>query len=115
MANGSYYIESITTQLAEKALSIFKDIEKAGGFLKQLKEGVIQRKITESANKEQQKFDSNELILLGTNKQPNTDDKMKSDIEFYPFLKIKPIKTLVSPILKKRLAEAYEKQRLENE
>ena len=115
IANGSYYIESITTQLAEKALTIFKDIEKAGGFLKQLKEGVIQRKITEIANKEQQKFDSNELILLGTNKQPNTDDKMKSDIEFYPFLKIKPIKTLVSPILKKRLAEAYEKQRLENE
>ena len=115
IANGSYYIESITTQLAEKALLIFKDIEKGGGFIKQLKEGVIQRKITEIANKEQNKFNTNELILLGTNKQPNIDDKMKSDIEFYPFLKIKPIKTLVSPIIKKRLAEAYEKQRLENE
>lgn len=115
IANGSYYIESITTQLAEKALIIFKDIEKGGGFLKQLKEGVIQRKITESANKEQHKFNTNELVLLGTNKQPNSNDQMKSDIEFYPFLKSKPIKTLVSPILKKRLAEAYEKQRLENE
>jgi len=115
IANGSYYIESITNQLADKALLIFKDIEKGGGFLKQLKEGVIQRKITESATKEQNKFDTNEVILLGTNKQPNNDDAMKSDIEFYPFLKTKPIKTLVSPILKKRLAEAYEKQRLENE
>jgi methylmalonyl-CoA mutase len=115
IANGSYYIESITNQLAEKALLIFKDIEKGGGFIKQLKEGVIQRKITESANKEQNKFDNNELVLLGTNKQPNVDDKMKNDIEFYPFLKIKPVKTLIYPIIKKRLAEAYEKQRLKNE
>ncbi len=115
IANGSYYIESITNQLAEKAVLIFKEIEKGGGFLKQLKEGVIQRKIAQSANKEQNNFDTNELILLGTNKQPNINDKMKSDIEFYPFLKMKPIKTLVSPIIKKRLAEAYEKQRLEKE
>ena len=115
IANGSYYIESITNQLAEKALIIFKDIEKGGGFIKQLKEGIIQRKITESANKEQNKFNTSEIILLGTNKQPNSEDKMKSDIEFYPFLKIKPIKTLVPPIIQKRLAEAYEKQRLESE
>jgi methylmalonyl-CoA mutase len=115
IANGSYYIESITNQLAEKALRIFKDLEKGGGFLKQLKEGNIHRKITDSANKEQDQFNKNELILLGTNKQPNINDTMKSDIEFYPFLKSNPIKTLVSPIIKKRLAEAYEKERLAKE
>jgi methylmalonyl-CoA mutase len=115
IANGSYYIESITNQLAEKALLIFKDIEKGGGFIKQLKECVIQRKITESANKEQALFNNNKLVLLGTNKQLNVNDKMKSDIEFYPFLKINPIKTLVPPIIKKRLAEASEKERLAKE
>lgn len=114
-ANGSYYIESITHQLAENALQIFKDIEKSGGFLKQLKEGTIQRKITENANKEQNKFDTQEIVLLGTNKQPNAKDQMKNDIELYPFLKTKPIKTLISPIIRKRLSEAYEKQRLEKE
>ena len=114
-ANGSYYIESITNQLAENALQIFKDIEKSGGFLKQLKEGTIQRKITESANKEQGKFDSKKIVLLGTNKQPNPEDKMKSDIEIYPFLKTKSIKTLITPIIRRRLSEAYEKYRLEKE
>lgn len=114
-ANGSYYIESITNQLAEKALDIFKDIEKSGGFINQLKSGTIQRKITESATKEQEKFDSNKIVLLGTNKQPNKDDKMKNELEIYPFLKIKPIKTLISPIIKKRLAEENEKQRLKTE
>ena len=43
-ADGTYYIESITQQLAEKALTLFKKIEKGGGFLKQLKAGVIQKK-----------------------------------------------------------------------
>ena len=89
LADGSYYIESITNQLAEKALIIFKEIEKAGGFLKQLKNGIIQRKIIESANKEQDKFDKEELILLGSNKQPNKKDKMKNEVEIYPFLKTK--------------------------
>jgi methylmalonyl-CoA mutase len=49
-ADGSYYIETLTSQLAEKAL-VFKDIEATGGFLKQLNEGVIKRKIQESADK----------------------------------------------------------------
>jgi methylmalonyl-CoA mutase len=115
IANGSYYIESITAQLAEKALLIFKEIEKGGGFLKQLKEGIIQRKITESATKEQEKFNTNELTLVGINKQPNSDENIKSTIEIYPFLKINPVKTLVLPIISKRLAEIHEKKCLENE
>ena len=45
----------------------------------------IQRKIDESANKELDKFNNKEIILLGTNKQPNKDDRMKNEIEIYPF------------------------------
>src|SRR5690606_14370291 len=52
-ADGAYYIESLTEQLAEKALELFKDIEKNGGLITQLIEGTIQRKIAESAEKEQ--------------------------------------------------------------
>jgi methylmalonyl-CoA mutase len=43
-SDGTYYIESLTQQLAEKALELFKDIESNGGFLNQLKEGTIQKK-----------------------------------------------------------------------
>ncbi|RSC93537.1 methylmalonyl-CoA mutase subunit beta [Tenacibaculum singaporense] len=115
IANGAYYIETITQQLAQKALEVFKLIEKGGGFLKQLKEGVIQRKIKESADKEQQLFDSGELVLLGTNKIQNENDKMKNDLEVSPFLKIRNEKTLIQPIIQKRLAEKLELERLENE
>ncbi|CAM1366592.1 Heterodimeric methylmalonyl-CoA mutase small subunit [Tenacibaculum sediminilitoris] len=115
IADGAYYIETITQQLAQKALEVFKLIEKGGGFLKQLKEGVIQRKIKESADKEQQLFDLGELVLLGTNKIQNENDKMKNDLEVFPFLKIRNEKTLIQPIIQKRLAENLEQERLQNE
>jgi len=112
---GTYYIESLTTQLANKSLVIFKDIENNGGFLKQLKEGIIQRKIKESASKEQELFDNEDIILLGTNKYKNKNDSMKNDLERYPFLKRNKRKTLIEPIILHRLSEKIEKERLDHE
>ena len=114
-AEGSYYVETLTQQFAEKALAIFKDIEKGGGFLKQLKEGIIQKKISESAQKGQEEFDSGELILIGSNKYQNPEDRMKNELELYPFLKQNPRKTLIQPILERRLAEKLEQERLKKE
>ena len=113
--DGAYYIETLTYQLAEKALTLFKDIEQHGGFLKQLKDGTIQRKIKESAKKEQQQFDVNEHILVGTNKYSNPNDSMKHELELFPFVKANQRKTLIEPIIEKRLAETLEQNRLKNE
>ncbi|MGB0981450.1 MAG: methylmalonyl-CoA mutase subunit beta [Winogradskyella sp.] len=114
-ADGSYYIERLTEQISEKALELFKDVERNGGFLKQLKEGTIQRKIKESAAKTQADFDSDKIILLGTNKHPNPNDKMKGNLDFSPFFKVEKRKTLIEPIIEKRLAEKTEHKRLKNE
>lgn len=114
-ADGTYYIESLTHQLAEKALILFKDIEANGGFLKQLNEGIIKRKIQESADKEQELFDSGKEVLLGTNKYPNKDDRMNHDLELFPFVKVNPRKTLITPIIEKRLSEKLEQERLGKE
>ena len=114
-AEGSYYIENLTHELAAKALEIFKNIEKGGGFVTQLVDGVIQKKIAESAGKEQEEFDKGELVLIGSNKFPNPEDRMKEELELYPFLKHKPRKTLIAPILEKRLTEKYEIERLKQE
>ncbi|MBU2929499.1 methylmalonyl-CoA mutase subunit beta [Winogradskyella psychrotolerans] len=114
-ADGAYYIESLTEQLAQKALILFKDIEANGGFLTQLKEGTIQRKIKESAAKEQADFDTEKLVLLGTNKHPNLADNMKDDLETSPFLQIEKRKTLIEPIIQKRLSEKLEIKRLNKE
>ena len=114
-ADGSYYIEVLTQQLAEKALALFKNIESGGGFLRQLTEGTIQKKISESATKEQELFNTGAITAIGTNKHPNEQDRMKHDLELYPFLKKEARKTLIRPIITKRLSETLEKNRLENE
>jgi len=114
-ANGAYYIEELTMQLAERALELFKDLEAGGGFLNQLKEGTIQRKIQESAAKEQELFDAGKEVLLGTNKYPNPKDRMSHDLELFPFLKMNARKTIITPIIERRLAEKIEQERLASE
>ncbi|PWG05356.1 methylmalonyl-CoA mutase subunit beta [Polaribacter aquimarinus] len=114
-AEGSYYIESITQQLTEKSLDIFKSIEKGGGFLKQLKSGIIQKKIKENDAKEKEDLIHKEMILLGTNFHLNKDDEMHQNLELYPFLKQRNIKTLITPIMRNRISEFIERERLKAE
>ena len=113
--DGTYYVEKLTSQLSEKALELFKNIEENRGFLKQLKDHTIQKKIRESAKKEQELFDQSEEILVGTNKYQNMDDKMGNALELYPFLKTNKRKTLIEPVIEKRLAENIEQKRLKDE
>ncbi len=114
-ADGSFYIESLTYQLAEKALGLFKQIEKSGGFLQALTLGKIQQKITDSASKEQNLFDIGKNTLVGTNIYQNPQDRMKGDLELYPFMKKRREKTKIVPIIEKRLAEELEQKRLDDE
>ena len=113
--DGAYYIEHLTEALANKALALFKDIEKNGGFLAQIKSGIIQKKIKESAKKEQADFDQGHLKLVGTNIFQNPNDLMKNNLERYPFIKKRKVKTLIEPVIPKRLSENLEQNRLQNE
>ncbi|AOR27209.1 methylmalonyl-CoA mutase small subunit [Formosa sp. Hel1_33_131] len=112
---GAYYIETLTHQLAQKSLDLFKDIEKQGGFLKLLKEGMVQRKLKEHAQKEQRLYDEGTEGLLGTHFQQNALDTMKSDLEIYPFIKQLARKTLLEPIIPRRISEELEQKRLKDE
>ncbi|NKI32813.1 methylmalonyl-CoA mutase subunit beta [Croceivirga thetidis] len=114
-AGGSFYLNSLINQMSEKALILFKQLEAGGGFLENLKNGTIQRKIKENAKKEQELFDSKDTTLVGTNKYINEDDRMSQDLELYPFLKKKKKQTIIEPILEYRLAEGIEQNRLKQE
>ncbi|MDH7444240.1 methylmalonyl-CoA mutase subunit beta [Aquimarina sp. 2201CG14-23] len=113
-ASGSYYIESLTNQLADKALSLFKDIEENGGYLKQLKSGTIQRKIKESADKEQELFDKEEIILTGANRYKNSEEQIPP-FQKKPFPEKNVRKTLINPIIQRRLCEKIEKNTIKRE
>ena len=109
ITEGSYYLDFIKHELAEKSLEVFKLIENGGGLLKQLKEGIIQRKVNESARKEQDLYDSN------SNHTINSDEKMDTNIRKYPFMKFKQGQTTFRLIYPKRLSEDIEKKRLNEE
>ncbi|WP_223600805.1 methylmalonyl-CoA mutase family protein [Chryseobacterium sp. GVT01B] len=74
-ANGSYYIEDITKQFAEKSWALFVEIEEAGGYLELLKQGVIQKKIYDHAVEEQQWIEEGKIKLIGVNLYPKLDVK----------------------------------------
>lgn len=112
---GSYYLDYLTKQMAEKALDIFKQIEKAEGFITSLHQGTIQRKINESATKEQELFQINQEVLVGINVLASAKEQLHTQIELYPFVKQNPRKTLIVPLIEKRLAENIEQKRLTEE
>lgn len=114
-ADGSYYIEDLTHSLASKSLDLFKQIEASGGFVKALFAGTIQRKIKEQDKREQVAFDEDSRALLGTNLYPNKEEKIKDTLQIYPFLKTEKRKTIISPIMTKRITEEHEQKRLDNE
>lgn len=114
-SEGSYYIETLTNQLAEKAMILFKTVEREGGFLHQLKNHSIQNKIADTARKQQEGFNAKKRILVGTNVFINEEDVMAKELEIYPYVKKNPRKTLITPIIEKRLSEEMEQNRLGHE
>ncbi len=112
-SEGDYYLEEISYRIAQKALEIFKQVEANGGLLKQLYKGKIQQKIAETAQKEQEDYDNGKLVLVGSNKYINKDEKVEK-INVYPFLKKRSGQTLIRPIVPKRLSEKTEMERLKS-
>jgi methylmalonyl-CoA mutase len=107
-ADGAYYIESLTLQLAERSLALFKQLEAGGGFLKQLREHTIQKKIKESAASEQRLFDQCRQVLVGINSHQHKREPVEGGLKSDLFSSKKKGKTLIEPLLLKRLARNME-------
>lgn len=90
-SNGSYYVEDITRQFAEKAWALFVEIEEAGGYLELLKQGVVQKKIYDHAIEEQQWIEEGKIKLIGVNLYPKLDVK-KSIGDLYNEKEIKAVR-----------------------
>lgn len=73
---GSYYIESITDQLAAKALESFKKIDAQGGLLAALLAGTVQKEISDVQAQKEKAITQRREIFLGTNSFPNLNEKM---------------------------------------
>ncbi|KMQ58992.1 methylmalonyl-CoA mutase [Chryseobacterium sp. BLS98] len=90
-SNGSYYVEDITRQMAEKSWALFVEIEEAGGYLELLKQGIIQKKIYDHAVAEQKWVEEGKIKLIGVNLYPKLDVK-RSIEDLYSEKEIKAVR-----------------------
>lgn len=75
---GSYYVEYLTNQLAEKAWQLIQEVEDLGGMAKAIEKGLPKLRIEESAARKQAKIDSGKDIIVGVNRYQVEE---KTDIE----------------------------------
>jgi len=65
---GSYYVESLTNEIAEKAWKLIQEIEELGGMTKAIETGIPKLRIEEAAARKQAHIDSKQDIIVGINK-----------------------------------------------
>jgi methylmalonyl-CoA mutase len=78
--DGSYYIEEVSTKIAEKALELFKAIEDQGGFYSAFESELIQKQIAEVRQEKIKLISQRRLPMVGVNKYPNLMEKVSSKV-----------------------------------
>ena len=96
---GSYYIEELTTSIAQEAWKIFLKVEDEGGFLAAIKAGTVQTDIDATNEKRHTLAAQRREFILGTNQFPNFNEKSDGK----------------HPLNTTRLASEFEQLRLETE
>ena len=70
---GSYYVEKLTDDLEREAEALFVEIDAAGGVVKALESGWLQRRITESAARQQWEIEQHRRVIVGVNEFESDD------------------------------------------
>ena len=78
---GSYYIESLTHELAEKAWKLIEEVEELGGMAKAIEKGIPKLRIEEAAARKQAKIDSGKEIIVGVNEYQVDEDSQIEILE----------------------------------
>lgn len=90
-SNGSYLVEDLTRQIAEKSWAYFVEIEENGGYLTLMKQGIIQKQICEHAMEEQKWVEEGRIKLIGVNLYPKLEVR-KSVEDLYDEKEIKAVR-----------------------
>jgi len=91
---GSYYIESLTDKIERDALALIDKIEDAGGVVKCIEDGFIQRQIENAAYQYQLEIERGERIIVGTNKFQIQEEKKPPLLRVAPEVEIAQVAKL---------------------
>ncbi len=76
---GSYYVESLTNELVNKAWELIEEVESLGGMAKAIETGIPKMRIEEAAARKQARIDGGKDIIVGVNLY-QTDEKTTIEI-----------------------------------
>ena len=65
---GSYYVEKLTDEIAQKAWKLIEEVEELGGMTKAIEKGIPKLRIEEAAARKQARIDSGQDVIVGVNK-----------------------------------------------
>ncbi len=71
---GSYYVESLTRELVQKAWKLIEEVEELGGMAKAIETGLPKMRIEEAAARKQARIDASRDIIVGVNRYKADDD-----------------------------------------
>ncbi|MBR9976092.1 MAG: acyl-CoA mutase large subunit family protein [Bacteroidetes bacterium] len=74
-AAGSYYMETLTNELAQHAWTLFTEIEQQGGYLAAASSGFIQESIEKTAKEKRSNISCRRDVIVGSNQYPNLGEK----------------------------------------
>ncbi|HET6760605.1 MAG TPA: methylmalonyl-CoA mutase family protein [Gemmatimonadaceae bacterium] len=77
---GSYYVETLTTELEREAEMYFEQIEEIGGVVRGLETGWLQRKINESAARQQWEIEQHRRVIVGVNDFVTDEPELKIEL-----------------------------------
>ncbi|MBK8807349.1 MAG: methylmalonyl-CoA mutase small subunit [Bacteroidales bacterium] len=107
---GSYYIESLTEMIAEKAWDLFLQIDDKGGYIEAFTQGFIQKKVAETATKKDSNIATRRDNVLGTNQFPNFNEVKEDqlDLSYLTSPSQKAANAIAEPLRIYRGAQAFE-------
>lgn len=112
-AGGSWYIETLTRQLADKAWALFQDIETRGGMGAALTAGYPQSLVEKTAAERLSATATRRDGIIGTNLHPNLREKLSAVVA--PSAPVAPVAGGIKRIVPRRRAEAFEALRARTE
>ena len=105
---GSYYVESLTTTLEERALELILKVDELGGSEKAIASGFFQREIAQSAYDHQLRVESGETVIVGVNRFTDEEGPVPIATPDYSALEKEQVES-VKRVRQKRNAPAVER------
>jgi methylmalonyl-CoA mutase N-terminal domain/subunit len=91
---GSYYIESMTSEICDRAEEYIKKIDDIGGAVTAIEQGYVQREIQDSAYKYQREIEQEERVVIGLNKFQVEEEKPTNLLRVDPSVRVDQIERL---------------------